>query len=86
MVSTSKEKRAATPKKYLAEQRTVPNWPKTFQTFRSHSSVFAIERLPKNLNFQSFFTFNRLYRDYFQERRAPTFRKYIAEQGIAMLN
>ena len=30
------------------------SWSKTFQTFWSHSSVFALEKQHKNLNFQSF--------------------------------
>ena len=36
----------------------MPYWSKTFQTFRSHYSFLAIEKLPKNLNFQNSFTSN----------------------------
>ena len=32
----------------------MPNLSKTFQTFLSHSSVFASEKQPEKLNFQSF--------------------------------
>ena len=50
------ETRAQTSRKYVSEQGVVmPNWSKIIQTFRSHSSVFAWEKQPKNLNFQSFF-------------------------------
>ena len=58
-----------------------------FETFRSHSSVFALEKEAKNLNFFGFFlplidpllaTFN--------ETRAPAYTKYVAEQSIVMPN
>ena len=41
---------------------------KKFSTFRSHSSVFLYEKQSKNLNFESFFSSNRLFRAYFQWR------------------
>ena len=66
LVATFNEKRTPTPRKYIAEQDIVSNWLKIFQTFRSHSSVCAIEKLPKNLNFQSLFTSNRPFGGYFQ--------------------
>ena len=54
--------------------------------FRSHSSIFALEKQAKNLNFQSFFTSNRPLVATFGETRAPTSRKYVAGQGILIPN
>ena len=57
LVATFIEMRAATSGKYGAEQGIVtPSWSKIFQTFWSHSFVFALEKQPKNLNIQSVFT------------------------------
>ena len=51
------------------------------------SSVFALEKQPKNLNFQSFFLpLNDPLMATFNETRAPTSRKYVAEVGILMPN
>ena len=51
------QRRTPTSEIYVVEQDILmPNWSKTFQTFRSHSSVFATEKLRKSLNFQRFFT------------------------------
>ena len=87
-MATFNETRAPTFRKYVVEQGIVmPNWSKSFQTFWSHSSIFALEKKTKNLNFQSLFlplgdplvpTFN--------EMRATTFRSYVAEEGIVMSN
>ena len=53
LVTTFNETGAPTSRKYVAEQGIVmANSSKTFQTFWSHSSVFALEKQPKNLNFQ----------------------------------
>ena len=57
------------------------NWSKTFQSFWSHSSVLALEKQPKNLDFQSVFT--PLVAT-FNETCAPTSWKYVAQQGIGM--
>ena len=51
------------------------NWSKTFQTFRSHSSVFNLEKLPNNLNFHSFFNSNRAFGGYFQWNACTYFQK-----------
>ena len=51
-MATFNEARAATSRKYVAEEGIVmPNWSKTFQTLWLHSSVFALEKQPKNLDF-----------------------------------
>ena len=61
------ETRAPTSKKYVAEQGMVmPNWSKTFQTFWSHSSNFALEKQPKNITFHSVFTSKRPFNGYIQ--------------------
>ena len=79
--------RAPTSKKYVYQSGIVmPNWLKTFPAFWSHSSVFALERQPKNLNFQGFFASNKPFVGYFQWRRARTSRKYVAKQGVVMPN
>ena len=85
LVATFNETRAPTSRKDEAEQGAVmPNWSKTFQTFWSHSSVFSLEKQPKNLNFQSFLPLKDPLVATFNETRAPTSRKYVAEQGIVM--
>ena len=72
-------------RKYLAEQGIViTNCSKIFQTFWLHSSIFALEKQPKN--FRVFpplpdplvATFNEIY--------VTTFRKYVAEEGITLPN
>ena len=65
-VASFSEKHAPTSRKYVFEEGIViPNLSKTFQTFWSHSSVFSLEKQPKNLNFQSVFPSNRLFGGYF---------------------
>ena len=44
----------------------MPNWTRTFQAFWSHSSVFALEKQHKNLNFQSFLPLVGPFGAYFQ--------------------
>ena len=54
--ATFNETRAPTSRKHVTKQGLyMPNWSKIYQTFLSHSSVFALEKKTKNLNFQSFF-------------------------------
>ena len=56
-MATFNEKRASTFRIYVAEQGIVMrSCSKTFQTSWSHSSVFALEKQPEKVNFQSFFT------------------------------
>ena len=68
------------------EGRVRPNWSKTFQTFRSHSSIFALEKRPKNLNFQRFLPLIDPLVATFSETREPAYAKYLAKQGIVMSN
>ena len=87
LVATFSESRAPSYWKSVTEQAIVmPNWSKAYQTFRWHSSVFALEKQPKNLNFQSAFTPREPLVGTFSETRSPTSRKYVAEQGIVMPN
>ena len=66
-MATFNETHPPTSRKYVAAQGIVtPNWSKAFQTFCSHSSVYALEKQPKNLNFQRIFTSNRPFGGYFQ--------------------
>ena len=56
LLDTFHETRAPTCRKHVYEQAIVmSNWSIKFQTFWSHSSVFPLEKQPKNLNFYSFF-------------------------------
>ena len=52
MLATSSEMGAPTSTKYVAEQCIMmPDGPKTFQGFWLHSSIFPLEKHPKNLKF-----------------------------------
>ena len=76
LVATFSETRAPTFLKYVDEQGIViPNSSKTFQTFWSHSSVFALEEEPTNLNFQNVFTSKKPFRSYFQWNASAYFQK-----------
>ena len=87
LVATVNETRAPTSRKYVSEQAIViPNWSKTFQTFWLQSSVFPLEKQPKNLNFQSFLPLIDPLVATFSETCAPTSRKYVAEKGLMMPN
>ena len=59
---------------------------KIFRTFRSHYSVFALEKQPKNLTSQIFLSLINPLGATVNEKRAPTSRKYVAGQGIMMAN
>ena len=50
------------------------NWSKRFQSFWLHSSVFALDKQPKKLDFQSFFTSQRPFGGYFQWKACTTFQ------------
>ena len=66
LVATFSETRASTFRKNVTEHGILmPNWSRTCQSFWTHSSIFALEKQPKNLNFQSFFTSKRSFRGYF---------------------
>ena len=76
LVATLKERCAPTTKKYVAEDVIVmTNWLKLFQTFWSHSSVFALEKHSKNLNFHSAFASKRPFSGYFQGNVCTYFQK-----------
>ena len=75
-MATFNETRVPTSTKYVAEQAIeIAKWSKTFQTFCWYSSVFAIENLPRNLNYQSFLTSNRPFGGYFQWNACTDFHK-----------
>ena len=86
-MATFNETHTPTSRKYVAEKGMVmPNRSKPFQTLWSHSSVFALEQQPKNLNFQSFLPLGDPLVPTFNETHLPTPMKYVAEQGIRMSN
>ena len=73
---TFNETRAPTSGKHVADQGIVmPNWLKTRLTFWWLSSVFAVEKQPKNLNFHSVFTSKRLFGGCFQWNDCTSFQK-----------
>ena len=73
--------RELTSRKCVLEQVIIiPNLWQSLQFFYSHTSIFALEKFPKNLNFLSFF--NETLVAIFNEKRAPTFKKYVAKQDI----
>ena len=87
LVATFNETRAPTSTRYVAtEDIVMSNWLKTFQTFWSPSSIFALEKCPKNLNFHSFLSVGDPLVATFSQTRALTLGKYVAEQGVVMSN
>ena len=58
----------------------------SLQLFWSAHSVFPLEKYPENLNFQSFLPLQEALVVTVNEKRAPTCRKYVAEQDIIMTN
>ena len=80
-VATFNERRAPTSRKYVAKQGIViPNWSKIIQLFRSHSSIFALEKQSKNPIVQSFLSLIDPLLATFNETRAQTSGKYVAEK------
>ena len=63
LVATSNETGSPTSRKCVARQGIIIDAKPMADTliFWSHSSVFALEKYPKNLNFQSFFTSERSF-------------------------
>ena len=85
-MATFHETRAPTSIKYAAEQDiTMPNLSQSLQLFWSHSSVFALEKYPKNQNFRSIFASKKLSLAIFSEMCALTSR-YVAQLGIVISN
>ena len=81
------ETRSPTSRKYVAEQGIMmPNLLQTLQSFWSHSSVFVLEKYPKNLNFQSFLPLEEGLMATSIEKHAPASRKCVAEQDVIMPN
>ena len=73
--------------KYVAAQGIVtPNSSKAFQTFCSHSSVYALQKQPKNLNFQIFLGLTDHLVATLNKTHAPTSKTNLAEQGIVKPN
>ena len=68
--------RAPTSGKCVAEQGIVmPNLSGKLQFPWSHSSIFSLEKQPKNLNFQNLFTSKTPFGGYFQGSVCTHFQK-----------
>ena len=75
-MATFNERRAPASRKYVAEQGIVmPNWSKIIQIFWWHSSVLTLEKLRKNLNFQSCLRRIDPFHGYFQWNAWTDFQK-----------
>ena len=86
-MATFKERSALTSRKYVSEPgMMILNFLKKLQFLLSDSSAFALEKRLKNLIFHSFFPLEDALVATFNETRAPTSRKYVAEQGVVMRN
>ena len=65
----------------------MPNWSKTFQAIWWNSSILVLEKQPKNIHYSEIFLpLREPLVATFNETRAPTSRKYVAEQVIIMSN
>ena len=86
-MATFSKTTALSSRKYVSEQGiSIPDLLKKHRFFGSHSSVFALEKQPKYPNFQSFVPLRNPLVAHFIETGPPASRKYVSEQGIAMLN
>ena len=56
----------------------------TLQVLWLHSSIFALEKESKNLDSQRFLPPEKAPVATFNEKRAPTFGKYVTEQDVLM--
>ena len=67
---------ATTSRKYVSKsEMSIPNLSDKLNFFWSHSSVLALEKWPKYLNFQSFFSSKRYFGSYFQWNACTHFHK-----------
>ena len=64
---------------------SIPNLLEKLQFFWSHSSIFALEKYPEYLNFNSFLPLRDALVASFNKRHAPTSRKYVDDQGMNIL-
>ena len=76
LVGSFNEAHAPTCRIYVVRQGLpTPNYAKKFQTFWLHSSVFALEKEPEKLHFQSFFSSKKPFGGYFQWNACTYFQK-----------
>ena len=64
---------------------SIPNLLEKLQFFWSHSSIFALEKYPEYLNFNSFLPLRDALVASFNKRHAPASRKYVDDQGMNIL-
>ena len=76
-----------TSRKYVFEQgMSIASLSEKNEVFWSHSSVFALEKQSKKVNFHSFLPLRDPLVATFNETCAPTSKKYVAKQDILMTN
>ena len=87
LVATFNERHVHSSRKYVVEPGiwTWNSW-KALQTFWLHSSVFSLEKIPEKINLQSYLHVRIPLVANFNESRAPSLRKYVAEEGIPTTN
>ena len=86
LVTTFNEKRAPNSRKNVSKRGVIiPNFSETVQSSWSHS-VFDLEKYPKSWNFQSLLPLKEALVSTFNEKRAPTSRKYAGELSVVMPN
>ena len=61
---------------------SIPNLSLKLPSFWLHSSIFALNKKPKNPNFHSFLSVKESPVATFIETRPPTSRKYVSEPGM----
>ena len=88
LVATFSEAGAPTARLYVSEQGVViQSSSDSLQSSQFNSSISALEKQSKSLNFRSFLSpLKKLCWLAFHKTHAPTSRKYVAEQGIMMPN
>ena len=89
-MATLSETCALNSREYISEPgMSILNLSKKFKLFWSHSSVFALENYPKNVQLSEFFT-SYLSKESslntFSETCALTSRIYVSEIGISIPN
>ena len=62
----------------------IPNSLEALEDFRSHFSVFLLEKYSKNLSFKSIFTTKKYLVATLSETSGPISKEYVASQGIMM--
>ena len=87
LVATLKETLASTSRKYVSKPgNCIPDWAEKLQFFWLHSSILDLEGQPKDLNFQSFWTYKIPFGATFKETCSLTSGKYLSEPSKEILD